>query len=533
MSWEQLLEPSHTGGVTFADSGKTLAWMELDYRAGLAAQRLGQFGVDRGDAVALILENTEAGIAALLALWRMGAVPVSLPTSPRGINSEEYAGQVRRCLTAAGARVVLVPESGMKSLASTLPARVIGAESLLGVDGDAPDECPPAQNETAFVQFSSGTTGDPRGAVLSGRAIGAQLSALANRLSLTASDRLASWLPLSHDMGLFGGLLLARFMGMALTLSSPGRFVRAPSTWLNDCVESSATLTPVTPTGLSIGARRWHGPGSLSSLARVVVGGDRVEWHALQSSSARLQTAGLRPCALTPAYGMAEATLAVTIDDLGTSPSCLWVHGPALADGEVREVQADQGTPIVAVGTPLSGTTLRAPADSVGTLEITSPSAARGYIGNAAASAATFRDGSIITPDLGFMRQDQLYVVAREDDVAIVDGRNVDAAWVEQSLARVPGVRPGSCALVVQRRASGGSLVVVVVETAAKGKSLERLYISLRRCGLGVAGISIHGLLAVSKHALPKTPSGKLRRHRCSELVQTPPENARVVGDIA
>ena len=443
------------------------------------------------------------------------------------MGAAEHRELIRDSLRTVSARVVIVSDELVPACSKAMTQHeLVGAQALTAPGPRLTPE-PVSPQEAAFLQFSSGTTGHPRAVELSGSAIGAQLTALEDRLQIDPdSDRIASWLPLTHDMGLIGAVLVSRFAGLPLLLSSPERFVAKPSTWLGDCVEHQATLTATMPSGLVIGSRRWNGRGSLRSLRSVVVGGDRVHWDSLTSAQQLLAGAGLHRTALRPAYGMAENALAVTMTKPSESPSGLWVRREALADGcvEAVDVGADEADPIVALGEAVTGTTVSAPRDRIGPIEISGESVATRYIGDPQRSQATFpRRGAARTGDLGFQHAGQLYVIGRHDDVIVIDGNNFVASDIERVVEAVPGIRGGGAAAVLIGRRD---LTVMLELSSPPDRDLRARVVAAARTAVGAPVAAVWSFPAGS---LPRTASGKLQRRQCVALVLDPPPAAMLL----
>ena len=264
---------------------------------------------------------------------------------------------------------------------------------------------------------------------------------------------MVSWLPLSHDMGLFSWLLCwAR--RVPHLMGEPQRFVSAPWSWLGDCAAYKATITPVPPFALpmAIRADRVRPLRKSLSIRSCIVGGDRLDWASVAAAGELLRAKGAAAHAVTPAYGLAEATLAVTMTPVADSPRCLSVDRELLLTGELRSVGAgdSRACQIVSAGRPLKGTTVRieprAPHETSGEIHVRSGSLASGYYRSPGETSERFHDGECRTADLGALVDDDLYVVGRLDDLLIVAGRNVHARDLEAALEDAGSLRPRSCA---------------------------------------------------------------------------------------
>src|SRR5439155_10077122 len=288
-------------------------------------------------------------------------------------------------------------------------------------------------DQPAFVQYTSGSTGDPRGIVLTLGAISEQMRMLIDVLRLEPGSQGVTWLPLSHDMGFFGLLILSWTVGMKLVVSSPERFARKPTTWFDDAAEVGATLTVAPPFGLALATRRAEGrlhrrPCSFRSL---VVGAEPIELSTLQRAVEVLGPYGIGWECLTPAYGLAEATLGVSMKRWGERPKHI---DPSREPDRLSALGVDpeivrSDRPIVSCGPPLGGVRVGTDTEQFGQIWISSGSLLDSYLGSSADPAP---GGRFQTKDLGFLHDGELYVVGRADDVIPFGGRNIFARDVER-----------------------------------------------------------------------------------------------------
>ncbi len=527
--WERLLDPAHPGHRLHTWEGDgfvATTWGELAREAERKAGGLREFGVGDGSKVACVLTNSRDVCASILGVWLAGGTVVSLPVPARGMAFDDYGAQLGRICEQVGAELLLTESRFGGGL--DLPDGPASAayESL---DADPIEASPPGDDDAALIQYSSGTTGEPHGCVLSSAAIASHLERLGEKIEMDPGrDRGVSWLPLSHDMGLFGALLLGWSTGTELALGTPERFLASARSWVQDCADFGATITVGPTFALKVAARAAAvaGPSGELSLRIWIVGSDHVAWEALDAIGDALGPAGLRREVLTPAYGLAEATLAVTMTEPSGLPQSLLVDPEALLGGEVVEVEGDGGTRIVSSGTALRDTELRI---DDGEICIRSPSLARGYFGDSDRSEARFRDGELRSGDFGFLHGEELYVLGRNDDIFIVAGRNVHAGELEALILREPGVRPGSCALV-DLAAAGEDRIVCLIEAEAELSDRAGLAGSIRQIAVARAGVHVRETVFVARGALPKTPSGKVQRFRCRELAVA--EDDRIVERV-
>ncbi|MFE5742340.1 AMP-binding protein [Streptomyces celluloflavus] len=499
-------------------------WRDVVRDAHGMAAELRALGVGPGTRVAAILTNTPDTVRGLLAVWLAGGAVASLPLSTRGQSQEAYGEQLVALSARLDPTLLLVDDW----LTAMVPAElgkelpVHGWSALRG--GGRIEPSPPGRDDVAFIQYSSGSTSTPKGCALTTRAIEQQLQII---LHLTGgrpgADTVASWLPLSHDMGMFGCLLYSWAYDFDFVLSSPDRFGMAPRTWFRDMSEYGATMTAGTSTAVYLAARA-QGRGALPKelkLRAAVIGAERVDWDTLAAATEKFRPFGLSDTAFQPAYGMAEATLAVTGKPWAQAPRALAFDGPALVEGSVIEVAPDhpKAARLVSNGVMLPGVSVRAGSGGgISEILVSSPSLAGGYYADPVRTAARFQDGWLRTGDLGFVRDDELYVLGRADDMLSVGGRKVYASEIESAVDSLKNVRKG-CAVVVDAGDSGMSRLVLMVEPQGNPKDFQPIAEEAASLALEKAGVALAECLFLARGVLPKTPSGKIQRFRCRALL--------------
>nr|WP_296772080.1 AMP-binding protein [Rhodococcus sp. (in: high G+C Gram-positive bacteria)] len=528
--WNALVEPADPDAWLETWENGTFerrTWMETIRTAEGIAAELIRRGVQPGDRIGSVLDNSYLSAAFVLGTWWSGGVLLSFPTPSRGTSPEAYVHQLTTLATSAEASLLVVSDEFALPLAEVVDATPGNHTSVVGFgDLDTEGTCTPRfadSDDVVFVQYSSGSTSAPKGCMLTPRAIEAQLDLIGDRIGPDELGEVQySWLPLSHDMGLFGGFLWPWVTGMSLTMSTPTRFLRAPYTWLEECADRGATYTVGPNFGLSIALRavRRRGLTARLALRHWIVGSDVVEHRLLAEALELLGPMGLPDTVFRPAYGMAEATLAVAMSHPGTTPSSIEVSLDGLYDGEVRAPSGDEiSTRIIGCGPPMAGTSVTVDGDGpIGEILVTSPSLAIGYLGNPERTARAFPEPGVLrTGDLGFVHDGELYVVGREDDMVTVGGRNIYTSLVEKSLGEDPRLRSGSCAVVDVRRDDGSSLVIIA-EPASTDIDFDATARELRQRASRESGLSISECIFVPRGSLPKSPSGKIQRFKCRSV---------------
>ncbi|HEX6863871.1 MAG TPA: AMP-binding protein, partial [Thermoanaerobaculia bacterium] len=454
------------GGLRFVDRAERdrwVGWTEIRERARGVCGGLRDLGIERGQRVALVFPTGLELIEALFGVLLAGAVPVPLYPPVRLGRLDEYFRRTARMLEVSGARLVLADARVRRILGEAVAAArpPLGCRTVDEVrlkDGEAVRVDP---SDLGLVQFSSGTTVEPKPVALSHRALVAQVEAINGCWKDADGHRQSgvSWLPLYHDMGLIGCVFGALDRDIPLTLLGPELFVARPALWLRAISRWKGTISPAPNFAYALCLTRISDAEmegvDLSSWHTALNGAEAVSPPVLRAFCGRFARWGFRPEALTPVYGLSEAALAVTFSDVSRPFRSVRVEREALASKGLA-LETEEGREIVSVGRPLPGFDLEIrdeagralPPGRVGRVWIQGPSLMDGYLNAPEATARALRDGWLDTGDLGFLRGGELYLTGRAKDVIILRGRNYAPEEIERSLESVPGVRTG-CAVAV------------------------------------------------------------------------------------
>ncbi len=382
--------------------------------------------------------------------------------------------------------------------------------------------------DLALVQFSSGTTVDPKPVALSHRAVIAQTVRLngfwPDGDGLVHSG--VSWLPLYHDMGLIGCVFPALERPAVLTLIPPELFVARPAVWLRTISRYRATVSPAPNFAYGLCVEKIRDEEmegvDLSSWSVALNGAEPVAPRVLRAFQERFSRWGFRAEALTPVYGLSEASLAVTFSDIHRPFSSRFFDRGHLADGRAA-AQSPGGMEMVSLGRTLPDFELRIvdsrrrnlPEGRVGRVMVRGPSLMDGYLGMQQATAAVLRDGWLDTGDLGFLIDGELFLTGREKDVVILRGRNHSPVEVEHALDGVEGVRTGCAAAFSFMPEDGETEILVVLVEAGRGVAAA-LYPGIgaaaARAVRAATGLQPDHVEVVPPGTLPRTSSGKIRR---------------------
>jgi acyl-CoA synthetase (AMP-forming)/AMP-acid ligase II len=470
-----------------------------------------------GGSVGMVLGTGSSAVAALVGAWRAGLCVASLPTPGRAMPPGEYRAQIEAACACVGAELLLVEDA-------LVPAVPPLSVPVAGFAGCASDGAGRTDGHGSLVQFTSGSTGAPKGIRLSLDAVAHQVRALLERLQPQLGDAACSWLPLSHDMGLIGMLLTSWCAaspdvlgGGELTLIRPEHFVRRPACWLDACSRFGATITSAPDFALALATRT---VGALEGLdlrrLRVcITGGDMIRAATLEVFAAATAAAGFRSRAFCPAYGLAEATLAVTMVEPTVGWSAASVDAAALAEGRWVAATGPGARRVVCAGGPLPGMSVRVAAGpaAAGVIEVAGPSMLTEHVGYGSPLSP---EGWLTTGDLGVLDDGLLYPTGRRGDRIVVAGRTLDAGDVEARIGGHPGLRAGA---VVAVDDGAGGFAVVAEPAAAVG--LDAVARAVRDELVRTVGCGPSAVVLVERGSLPKTPSGKLPRRRVADAFQS------------
>jgi len=447
-------------------------WVDVLAGARRTAGGLAARGVRPGDTVAIVLPTSPAFFDAFFGAVLAGAVPVPLYPPVRLGRLTEYHARTAAMLDAVRARIVLADARTWRILGEAV-ARArppLGCVDIAEVHG--PDHTTHANPEDlAFVQFSSGTTVAPKPVALAHRAVLANAAAIGGMVVRDEADHDGvSWLPLYHDMGLVGAVFVALLRAANLTLLPPELFITQPALWLRAISRTGALVSPAPNFAYALCVDRIADADldgvDLSRWRYALNGAEPVSPATLRRFVARFARWGLRPEALTPVYGLAEASLAVTFSALDAPFRTARFDRAALADGRV--VADPEGVELVSVGTPLPGMAVDAPVNAVGPVRVSGPSLFSGYLHQPERTAKALQDGWLDTGDLGFLHGGELFLTGRQKDLLILRGQNHAPHEVEQAVDAVPGVRVGCAAAVAWREEDAEEeKLVVFVEVRA------------------------------------------------------------------
>lgn len=499
-------------------SGRYLDYRQLRERVRGLARKIAGVGGGRGEPVILLFSEQADFVQAFLATIRAGMVAVPMPPPSLTGSLADYAARVDRVRRITGARWILTGDRLEGSLKGLMPDARLVSFSELG-DAQAHGDLPRMQgSDRALIQFTSGSTDAPKGVALTHRNLVANAAAIAQSLELDPQrDNGVSWLPMHHDMGLIGFLLTPVLVQATNWYLPPLEFARRPSRWLDLLSQTRATISYAPNFGYELVARRVKaadvGKWDLTAWRIAGCGGEAIMPRVLNRFARLLSPAGFDPGALVASYGLAEATLAVSVSPLrrgvvtrrgadnGHGARSLVSSGRTVAGTEVRIVSAN--------GDPL-------PDGQEGEIQVRGPGVATHFVTDRGITGACDPAGWLNTGDAGVIRQGEVHVSGRMKEVVTLNGRNYYPHDIEDCLRTMEDRERGG-AVAFGRPGPGSEQLVLVVEARSSddgAKLRRRLRSRIReRLGLSVADVVI-----VGRGTLCRTTSGKLRRRAMRSL---------------
>ncbi len=528
----------HIHLTTGRDEVVPISYGALWGAAASVAAGLAERGLPAGAPVALVFPTSREFFEAFFGVMMAGGVPVPLYPPHRADQIEEYAHRQATVLNAAEARMLLASER-TESIARVLRSRVrslLGAWRLAEVRRPGAASCAQVrEGDLAFLQYTSGSTGMPKGVMLTHANVMANLKAMAVGLRLTPEDVCVTWLPLYHDMGLIGTWLGALYGGFPTHIASPLWFLERPERWLRAIHRHRATISAAPNFAYNLCAYKLSDRAleglDLSNWRVAINGAEPIHPEVLRRFSERLGPHGFRPESMLPAYGLAETALALTLPPCGMAPRIDRVsRGPFEREGRALPVEggsAAEAIKFVGTGSAVLGSEVRVvDADgravaerTVGNIQFRGESASPGYYRNAEATAAFVRaDGWRETGDLGYVAEGEVFVTGRWKDLVIKAGRNLVPQEIEEIAGAAPGVRKGSVAVFAAPGRDGAESLVVAAESRARTEAeREEVIRAVRERIVDALGVAPDDVLLVPAHSIPKTSSGKIRRSAARE----------------
>jgi len=542
LDWHTDRHPEQVHIELYDDDGSvsSITYGDLRTSAGMVASGLMQRGLQTGETVALMLPTGRDYLDALYGTLLAGGVPVPLYPPVRPSQLEDHLRRQTAILANARTRI-LVSFDRARPLLRLVASGAPDMHTVVTVDElrqDGP-ECrvAPAGHDTALLQYTSGSTGQPKGVVLNHANILANLRASGYATAIGPSDTFISWLPLYHDMGLIGACFGTLYFGFPLVLMSPLSFLTRPHRWLWAIHRHHGTITAAPNFAYELCLHRIDDRDleglDLGSLRLAFNGAEPVSPKSISEFSKRFAAHGFRPGAMYPVYGLAENTVAMAFPPVGREPVIDSVDRERFTrTGRASPAGPGERAPLsfVSCGMPIPGHEFRI-IDSSGSelgerregrLQFRGPSATSGYFRNPEANRRLFHGDWLDTGDLAYIAGGELYLTGRTKDIVIRAGRNIYPHELEEAIGEIPGVRKGCVAVFGSPDpGSGTERLVVVAESRAMAEDVRNdLARKITNLAVDLVGLPPDEVLVVPPHTVLKTSSGKLRRAAGRDLYE-------------
>jgi fatty-acyl-CoA synthase len=521
-----------------------VSWRQIHDEARAVGAALQAQGLLPGDHVAVLGPTSRELMTIVRGCWLAGIASMVLPLPMRMGSLDEFVNSTRGRIRHGDAKLVLIDDQlapfyeaipgdpPIEPMGSVLP----GAPNVPSGDRlEIPDHDP---ERLVILQYTSGSTSEPKGVMIPDRVLSANIDACCEAAELTAEEVMVSWLPLYHDMGLVGFLALPMTKGVALVQAAPQDFMAKPGNWMQwiSDYRGTATAGPNFSWVLATRALKRAEGLDLSTLTLALSGAEPVDPKAVEAFVAAAEPFGFRAGSVFPAFGMAETAIGASFPIRGAGLQCDTVDREVLERSRVAkpvEIVDPDDLAVRARRLPLLGTAVPGmemqvvdpatreplPERHVGELLLRGTSVTSGYYKREAATQALFHDDWLCTGDLAYLLDGQLVLCGRIKDVIIVGGRNVFPEDIERAIAGLDGVRAGNVIAFGMEGYKGKESVVVVAEVRSEDHDAVRQAIHHRT--LEVCGLPPRDVMLVKPGTLPKTSSGKLQRARCREQYLT------------
>lgn len=496
-----------------------------------------------GDRIALMLPTGLEFFTAFFGILYAGAVPVPIYPPARLSQLEDHMLRQAGILNNAEVKILITVPQALR-LGTLLRGQVRSlalVESVAGLNAyTEPCQLPSVSDgsATAFIQYTSGSTGDPKGVVLSHANLLANIRALGVATQASSKDVFVSWLPLYHDLGLIGGWLGSLYFAASFYVMSPLSFLRRPDTWLWAMHRYRATLSAAPNFAFELCLNKIGDADivglDLSALRIVANGAEPVSAQTLRRFTARFERYGFHPEAMCPGYGLAENTVVLTFPALGRPPTIDRVRRDSLSrSGNARPAEDKDQTAleIVSCGRPLPGHDVRIVDEGgrecmerkEGRLVFRGPSATSGYFRNDVKTRELFQDGWLDSGDQAYMAAGEIFVTGRIKDIIIRAGQHIYPQEIEEAVGDIAGIlKNGVAAFGIVDRISGTERTVVVAETMESDpQQREELVRKVREAATKIMSRPPDQVVLAPPQAVPKTSSGKIRRSAARDLYES------------
>jgi acyl carrier protein len=542
LDWRVARQGERTHIVYLSDAAEEeISYASLQVRSRQSAAALQSNGLQPGETVAIMLPTSPEYFYTYFGILLAGGVPVPIYPPARASQIEEHVRRHAGILSNAQAKLLVTVSEAMP-VARLLKAHVPALEHVLTADRlvQAASEAAPigvGPDDIAFIQYTSGSTGNPKGVVLTHANLVANIRTMSQVLRADSGDVFVSWLPLYHDMGLIGAWLGSLYAGCKLVIMSPLAFLAHPERWLWAVHRYRGTLSAGPNFAYELCLQRISEGEleglDLSSWRCAFNGAEAVNPDTVERFSERFAKYGLARTAMAPVYGLAECSVGLLLPPLGRpAPIEAIRREPFVRHGSALPASPDEPNPLrfVGCGRPIPGHEVRIVDDAglevgervEGRLEFKGPSATSGYYRNPEATKRLFHGEWLDSGDRAYIAEGDIYITGRVKDIVIRGGRNIHPEEVEAAVGALSGVRRGCVAVFgAPDPRAGTERLIVVAETREKdNEARSALRSTIVREVTDLLGEPPDEVVLAQPHTVLKTSSGKIRRSASRELYE-------------
>ncbi len=505
------------------------------------ASGLKRHGIIAGDSVALMLTTGQDYFFSFLGAILAGGVPVPIYPPSRPSQLEDHLHRHAEILKNCDAKILITTRQMAGGLGRLLRLKAIHLSAIVCPDelkGEKTSFLEPGHgNDLAFLQYTSGSTGAPKGVMLTHKNLLANIRAMGAALAATPKDVFVSWLPLYHDMGLIGAWLGSLYYGNLFVVMSPFAFLSQPKRWLDVIQNYGGTITAAPNFAYELCLRHVTDEEAsqinLRTLRVVCNGAEAIIPETVERFAARFSKSGLRFEALMPVYGLAESSVGLAFPPLGRGPRIDEIDRELFVNRGIARAHRSASRPpmrFVGCGHPLTDHEIRivdaadqeVPERQEGFIQFLGPSCTAGYLNQPEKTRELFHGAWLDSGDLGYLAEGDIFITGRVKDLIKHAGRNVHPEELEAIIGSLPGVRKGCVAVFGSIDLAIGTekLVVVAESRETKAESLAELRATINSQLANILGAAPDEVLIVQPHTILKTSSGKIRRSATKKLYE-------------
>ena len=531
--------------IGYADKNGNLTtqtYAELLDEAKRIAAGLANLGLKKGDNIIIATRYNKESVELLWGSFLLGLVPTLLQVPPNFTGDNPSLVKLQKVFELLKYPYVFV-SGEVKDVPEPISLKIKHKDEL-DFSGTFPEPGLTA-NDLAFIQFSSGSTGDPKGIMLTHNNLMVNLDAICIGLDLHKEDKFGNWMPLFHDMGLIGYHFTPIYCGIPQCQIETLDFIMNPGLWLNLMSQYKITISGTTNFGLALVLKylkrgkqifEWD----FTRMKSLLNGAEPISVKILNEFIDALVPYGFKPEVMMPVYGMAESTLAISFAPQKTR-SVSTAFNSTLLDREQKAQQVEFSDPsarlLSEVGVAITNIEIRITDDHdqvvkdgfSGHIQIKGPSVTKGYFNNPAATAASYCGEWFRTGDIGFFFEGRLYISGRNKDIIFKNGIHYFANDLEELACTIDEIKYGKiCLGGTTDRTSGEEKVIAFVAGLSEEKAPETFRV-LRTLLRGNLGISVDMLVLIKSNEIPKTSSGKLQRYKLMQRFLTGDFNDKII----